>query len=65
MRYQADVKLLSSVHRLPGVPSSFAGLDNYTGNDMSLQMEDWLGDQEQSAHYLHGMHVTMERKLGL
>jgi proteasome maturation protein len=30
IKCRADHMLLSSFHRMPGLPSSFAGLDNYT-----------------------------------
>mmetsp|Transcript_23292 Transcript_23292/g.41184 ORF Transcript_23292/g.41184 Transcript_23292/m.41184 type:complete len:128 (+) Transcript_23292:54-437(+) len=65
MRYKADHKILSSFHRLPGIQSSFAALDNYTGNDLTLRVEDWLGEPEDSPQFLCDFHATMERKLGM
>lgn len=65
MKYGADAKLLSSVHRLPGLESSFCGLENYTGDDLSIKAEDWLGDPQNSEEYLSNVHLTMEMKLGM
>ncbi|CAK9045147.1 Proteasome maturation protein (Proteassemblin) (Protein UMP1 homolog) (mUMP1), partial [Durusdinium trenchii] len=63
MRYQADHRLLSQYHRLPGIPSSFAGFENYTGADSEISFEDWLGEPELSPQYLANFHETMEHKL--
>lgn len=63
MRYQADHRLYSQFHRLPGLESSFAGLDSYTGKDSTLRFEDWLGEPEMSTQYLCNFHETMEHKL--
>lgn len=63
MRYRADHKLLSQFHRLPGIPSSFAGLENFTGDDQTLKFEDWLGEPDMSPQYLANFHETMEHKL--
>lgn len=38
-----DMAALSSVRRLPGLPSSFAALDAYTGRDTRIGFEDILG----------------------
>mmetsp|Transcript_17638 Transcript_17638/g.21379 ORF Transcript_17638/g.21379 Transcript_17638/m.21379 type:complete len:132 (+) Transcript_17638:295-690(+) len=63
MRYNADTHLLSRFHRMPGIPSSFTGLEVLSGNDTTLNVEDWLGDQDMSAQYFADFHCTMERKL--
>ncbi len=65
MTCNADVKMLSSIHRLPGLESSFCALENYTGDDISLRMEDWLGDPQNSDRHLYNIHRTMERKLNI
>jgi len=63
MRYQADCKLFGQYHRLPGIPSSFAAYESYTGNDEMLDFKDWLGDPESSTQHLCNFHETMEHKL--
>jgi len=65
MCYQADSKLLSQFHRLPGIPSSFSGLETYSGRDETIRFEDWLGEPEFSPQYMSNFHATMEHKLGM
>lgn len=57
MRYKADHHLLSQFHRMPGIPSSFSGLEVFTGKDIELALEDWLGGKYEdvtSCPSLHG-----------
>lgn len=42
MRLMMHEHMLSQCHRLPGLPSSFVGLDSYTGRDEKLDFEDFL-----------------------
>lgn len=46
MKYQADVHLMSQFHRMPGIPSSFHGLQILTGRDTEIAVEDYLGGKK-------------------
>eukprot|EP00924_Labyrinthula_sp_SR-Ha-C_P009298 snap_masked-scaffold_2-processed-gene-19.19-mRNA-1 protein AED:0.04 eAED:0.04 QI:0/-1/0/1/-1/1/1/0/123 len=59
----ADEALLKKRHRLPGLQSSFLGLEVFRGNDKSFGLEDWAGDQAMSSEYFANLHETMEYKL--
>ena len=40
MRLSMQQHMLSQCQRLPGLPSSYAGLDSFTGNDEKLDLDD-------------------------
>lgn len=42
MRLTMHEHMLSQCQRLPGLPSSYAGLESYTGRDETLDFEDFL-----------------------
>lgn len=65
MRYQAQDRLLSQFHRLPGLKSSHLGLEVHRGSLHKIEMEDWLGDQDMDRRYFANFHATMEHKLGM
>jgi len=50
-----DIAVLGSVRRLPGLPSSFAGLDTALGRDGKIGFEDTLN----GAYRLWGGRVTL------
>jgi hypothetical protein len=59
----AQEKRLERFHRLPGLPSSFAGLESFTGRDGTLAATDFLGDGDMAEQYFCDFHSTMESKL--
>jgi len=63
MTHNADMHILSKFHRMPGIPSSFLGVEVLCGNDTTLNVEDWLGEQEMAPQYFADFHSTMEYKL--
>lgn len=42
MRMMMHEHMLSQCQRLPGLPSSYAGLESYTGRDETIDFEDFL-----------------------
>lgn len=42
MRLTMHEHMLSQCQRLPGLPSSYAGLESYTGRDETIDFEDFL-----------------------
>lgn len=63
IRRNAQEQRLAQFHRLPGLESSFVGLDSFTGKDSKIEFEDWLGDGELATQYCADFHSTMEAKL--
>lgn len=65
MLLQAEREHLSQFHRLPGIKSSFLGLETALNGNSSFEAEDWLGEQEDAENLLCDIHATMEAKLGM
>jgi hypothetical protein len=42
-----------------------ARLMRFSGDDLSLRFEDWLGEPEMSSQYFADLHATMEKKHGM
>lgn len=42
MRLTMHEHMLAQCQRLPGLPSSYAGLDSYTGRDETIDFDDFL-----------------------
>ena len=51
--------------RLPGLRSSFLGLEMELGEDIDLKPEDWLGDVYDSPRLQCDLHATMQKHLGM
>ena len=63
MKFQADCAIMEQFHRMPGIESSFTGLETLTGDDKRLRAEDWLGDRDAAPQLMADFHATMEHKL--
>ena len=65
LRRQADLKVVGQYHRLPGLKSSFLGVEIETGEDLELNPGDWLGDVDDSPRLQCDLHATMQKHLGM
>ncbi|KAL7135588.1 hypothetical protein ABFS83_11G107900 [Erythranthe nasuta] len=67
MKMELDRQILSKFQRPPGViPSSFLGLESFTGTLDGIGFEDYLNDPRDSESYRPiDMHHGMEVRLGL
>ena len=63
MKRNADEHLLKKVHRFPGLRSSNLAVDILKGNDSTLSINEWIGDQDLNPQYFANFHATMEHKL--
>lgn len=65
-RGDIERQVLSKIRRLPGLSSSMAGLDSYTGALDEFGFEDYLGDPAVAEEGPQlGLHHAMEIRLGL
>lgn len=66
MRLMMQEEILSQFHRLPGLPSSFTGLNSLSGRDERIDFDDIFNLPEESP-YVPQMdtHEIMEKRLGI
>eukprot|EP01138_Halocafeteria_seosinensis_P000771 gb/GECG01000792.1/.p1 GENE.gb/GECG01000792.1/~~gb/GECG01000792.1/.p1 ORF type:complete len:150 (+),score=23.09 gb/GECG01000792.1/:1-450(+) len=66
LEMEMDRKILKQFQRLPGIKSSFLGLDTVVGREYEIDFEDYLGTEiEHERPTKPGVHEIMEKKLGL
>eukprot|EP00392_Amoebophrya_sp_AT5.2_P009016 g9044.t1 len=69
MRNRMERTLLAQYQRLPGLQSSFVGLEAHLDIDETLEFEDFLNRKElcptPDIGFNHTMHDVLEKKLGL
>lgn len=54
------------MHSLPGLKSSFLGIEVEMGENMDLAFADWMGDNLPSHNRFDcDLHSTMEKHLGM
>jgi hypothetical protein len=56
--------ILSQFQRLPGLKSSFAGLETLMGRDEKLEFGDYLGNSEMDKKPILDLHAVMEARMG-
>jgi len=64
LRLQMEQTILSQIQRLPGLHSSFAGLETLLGKDEEIGFEDIFNDPEYSVENID-VHEAMEQRLKL
>eukprot|EP01115_Flamella_aegyptia_P012228 TRINITY_DN6024_c0_g1_i2.p1 TRINITY_DN6024_c0_g1~~TRINITY_DN6024_c0_g1_i2.p1 ORF type:complete len:76 (-),score=24.61 TRINITY_DN6024_c0_g1_i2:8-235(-) len=64
VRMKMEETILGQFHRLPGLPSEFAGLDTIMGRDEELGFEDYLNVPQFNEQPVD-IHSVMENRLGL
>ncbi|RUP50483.1 proteasome maturation factor UMP1 [Jimgerdemannia flammicorona] len=64
VRHLMERSIVSKVQRLPVLPSSNLGLEILTGQDETIDFEDFLNTPENSTDMLD-VHAAMEHKLGM
>jgi len=65
MRLEMEREILSQFKRLPGLDSSFVGLETIMGTDEDIDFEDYLDDPRTSEVSPPSMHEVMEARLGM
>ncbi len=65
MRMRAERKAMESVSRLPGLPSSFVGLECELGVDEDLEYEDFMNLPSEAPELQFKVREAMEVKYGL
>jgi len=67
MKLQMEKAILSQFQRLPGLPSSFCGLETLIGNDEDIDFDDYLNDPLISAEGERkgGIEEVVEERLHL
>lgn len=65
MRLRTEKAVLEQYTRLPGLPSSHAGLDTLTGADEQIQFADFLNDPNEHPENALRVHEAMEVKLSI
>ncbi|POM57969.1 hypothetical protein PHPALM_37447 [Phytophthora palmivora] len=61
----AAMRLRTEKARLPGLPSSHAGLDTLTGADEQIEFTDFLNDPDEHPENTFRVHEAMEVKLSI
>eukprot|EP00178_Gracilaria_changii_P022064 TRINITY_DN65365_c0_g1_i1.p1 TRINITY_DN65365_c0_g1~~TRINITY_DN65365_c0_g1_i1.p1 ORF type:complete len:132 (+),score=18.71 TRINITY_DN65365_c0_g1_i1:114-509(+) len=64
LKLKMEQEILSQPLRLPGLQSSYAGLDTMLGRDEDFGFEDFMNLPEFNADKVE-LHDTMERRLGM
>lgn len=64
MRKRMDMRIVSAVQRLPGLPSSNLGLEILLNKHEDLEFDDFLADPAFAADQID-VHMAMEKRLGL
>ncbi|KAJ5071477.1 proteasome maturation protein ump1 [Anaeramoeba ignava] len=64
MRFMIEEQFFSEPMRLPGLSSSFIGLETILGKDDSISLNDYLNSGFESPEESLDLHQTMEKKLG-
>jgi len=65
MRLEMEKEILGKPKRLPGLPSSFVGLETVLGTDEDIDFEDYLSDPRTSETIPPSTHEMMETSLGI
>eukprot|EP00270_Netrium_digitus_P011300 TRINITY_DN3588_c0_g1_i1.p1 TRINITY_DN3588_c0_g1~~TRINITY_DN3588_c0_g1_i1.p1 ORF type:complete len:142 (-),score=30.46 TRINITY_DN3588_c0_g1_i1:184-609(-) len=66
LQMEIERQMLSRPQRLPGLPSSFTGLQSMTGKLDDFSFEDYLCDPRDSEALSRvAVHEVMERRLGM
>lgn len=66
MRQMMQEHMLSQCQRLPGLPSSYAGLDSLTGRDEKFDFEDFMNLPHESPYQLEEEpRDQLEKVLGI
>nr|CCA14153.1 conserved hypothetical protein [Albugo laibachii Nc14] len=65
MRLRTEKAVLEQFKRLPGLPSSNAGIDTITGMDEQVDLEDILNDANDHSYEHFKVHEAIEVKLAL
>jgi hypothetical protein len=65
VRRQQEAAVLSQFQRLPGIESSFSGLDTILGRDTTFDAQDMFENPAEKADRSVNVHLVMEAKLGL
>ncbi|CAI5705090.1 unnamed protein product [Peronospora effusa] len=65
MRLRTEKSVLEQFTRLPGLPSSHAGLDTLTGADEQIEFTDFLNDPNEHPENSFRVHEAMEVKLSI
>ncbi|CAD7953013.1 unnamed protein product [Amoebophrya sp. A25] len=67
MRNRIERNILAQYQRLPGLPSSFVGLESHLDIDETIEFEDYLNRKETcpmpEVGFNHTMHDVLEKKL--
>eukprot|EP00808_Paulinella_micropora_P004077 g60016.t1 len=64
LRLQMEEAILTQFQRLPGLKSSFAGMESLTGRDVEIEFEDTLADPEFNPRFVD-FHAEMDKRLGI
>ncbi|KAL7693187.1 putative proteasome maturation factor Ump1 [Plasmopara halstedii] len=65
MRLRTEKAIFEQFTRLPGLPSSHAGLDTLTGADDQIDFADFLNDPNEHPENTFRVHEAMEVKLAI
>ncbi|CAH0477059.1 unnamed protein product [Peronospora belbahrii] len=65
MRLRTEKSVLEQFTRLPGLPSSHAGLDTLMGTDEQIEFTDFLNDPNEHPENTFRVHEAMEVKLSI
>ncbi|TYZ65437.1 hypothetical protein PybrP1_011716 [[Pythium] brassicae (nom. inval.)] len=65
MRLRTEKAVMEQFGRMPGLPSSHAGLDTITGADQEIEFADFLNEPNQHPEHTFRVHEAMEVKMGI
>mmetsp|Transcript_23364 Transcript_23364/g.38431 ORF Transcript_23364/g.38431 Transcript_23364/m.38431 type:complete len:135 (-) Transcript_23364:173-577(-) len=65
LKLRMEEEILGSFRRLPGLHSSFVGLDTLHNRDEDFDFSDYLADPRDSEMNTPDLHTTMEKRLGI
>jgi proteasome maturation protein len=65
MRKRMELGIVSSIQRLPGLPSSNFGLEILLNKHEDLDFDDFLADPQLAGGDAVDVHLAMEKRLGM